>query len=259
METHEENTVDPLPHREEQLDLEVRKDHLLRCPSCNHFIKADDININKLIAKCAHCAHIFSFEGVHPFTGTGYTRPDILIPDGLEVLKLQSELDIQVNWFRNIAKTSLAFTLVFTLIWNLVLLPFVLMAFLSEAYFILLLISAHAAVGIGMLLRLLAIFVNTTHVNVTRGHLEIRTTPFPSLFRRNHKVDIAEIEQLYVSKYVESRTNGNPNHAYALYAILKSGKKLQLVRGMNEATQKYLEYEIESFLGIKDAKVPEAV
>lgn len=243
----------------EPLDLESRQDHLLRCPSCDHFIKADDININKLIAKCAQCSHIFSFENVHIGKQIGYSRPDMLIPAGLEVLKLQSELDIQVNWFRNVAKSSFAFTLIFTLIWNLVLLPFVLTALATGAYSILLFTSAHVAVGIGMLLRMLALFVNTTHVNVTRRNLEIRTTPMPSLFRRNRKIPAEEIQQLYVTKYVESRTNGNPNYAFGLYAILKNGQKVTLVKGMNEATQKYLEYEIESFLGIKDKPVEGAV
>jgi hypothetical protein len=241
----------------EPLDLESRQDHLLRCPSCDHFIKADDININRLIAKCAHCNHLFSFEGVTK--ETGYTRPDMLIPSGLEVLKLQSELDIQVNWFRNIARSSLTFTLIFTLIWNLVLLPFVIMAVATGAYQMLLFTSAHIVVGIGMLLRLLAIFVNTTHVNVTRRFLEIHTSPLPSLFRRNRKIPIESIQQLYVTRYVDSRTNGVPNYAFALYAILKDGQKVQLVKGMNESTQKYLEYEIESFLGILDRRVDGAV
>ncbi len=247
-----------LHEQREPLDLESRRDHLLRCPSCDHFIKADDINIKKLIAKCADCAHIFSFEST-TLGLAGYSRPDMLIPSGLEVLKLQDELDIQVNWFRNIARSSLTFTLIFTLIWNLVLLPFVIMAIVTGAYQMLLFTSAHVAVGIGMLLRMLAIFTNTTHVNVSRRFLEIKTTPLPSLVRRNRKVPVEAIQQLYVTRYVESRTNGSPNYAFALYAILKDGQKLQLVKGMNEATQKYLEYEIESFLGIKDGRVEGAI
>jgi hypothetical protein len=79
------------------------------------------------------------------------------------------------------------------------------------------------------------------------------------LFRRNHKIPVEDIDQLYVTRYAESRTNGTPNYAYALYAILRGGRKMRLVKGMNEQTQKYLEYEIESFLNIKDRKVPDSV
>lgn len=244
---------------EETFDLESRKEHLLKCPSCNHFIKADDININKLIAKCSNCSHVFSFENVQARDLGVYTRPDMLIPSGLEVLKLQSELDIQVNWFRNVSKSSFAFTMLFTLIWNLVLLPFVIMALVTGAYNILLFTSAHVAVGIAMLMRMIAMFINTTHINVSRSSLEITTTPLPSLFRRNKKIPVDRVQQLYVTRYVDSRTNGNPNYAFALYAVLKNGEKLQLVKGMNEATQKYLEYEIESFLGIKDRPVEDTV
>lgn len=243
----------------EDLDLSARQEHLLTCPACHHLIKADDININKLVAKCANCAQVFSFENSHARELTGYSRPEMLIPQGLEVLKLTDEMDVQVNWFRTIERSSLTFTLTFALIWNLILLPFVLMAIFTGAYALLLFTSLHLLVGIGMLLRLLAIFVNTTHVNVSRRFLEIQTSPLPSLFRKNRKIPAEEITQLYVTKYVESRTNGRPNIAYALHAILKNGKKLKLVNGMNESTQKYLEYEIESFLGITDRPVKDGV
>jgi hypothetical protein len=240
------------------LDLESRKHHLLRCPSCDHFIKADDINIQKLVAKCTHCSHVFSFGSSNvPRELSGYSRPEMLIPDGLETLKLQNELDVQVDWFRSVPRSSFVFTLIFTLIWNLVLLPVVLTALLTGTYIVLLFTSVHLLVGLGMLFHLIGIFTNTTHVNVSRRYLEIRTSPLPALFRRNKKIPVENIDQLYVTRYVASRTNGNPNFAYALYAILKNGKKLKLVKGMNEETQKYLEYEIESFLGIKDRVIRE--
>ena len=241
------------------LELEETDSELLHCPHCKYLIKGDDINVHKLIAKCSHCGQVFSFEHAFPRKLEGYSRPDMLIPSGLEVLKLENELDIQANWLRTIPRSALTFTLIFTLVWNLILLPFVIAAIAMQAYGILLFTSVHLLVGIAFLMRTLALFVNTTHVNVTRRQLEIRTGPVPALFRHNRAIPASEVDQLYVTKYVDSRTNGVPNYAYSLFVILKGGKKLQLLKGMNAETQKYLEYEIESFLGIKDRKVAEAV
>ena len=250
-------------HEEEKhltpLDLEARSDHLIHCPQCDHILKAEDINIDKLVAKCAHCNHVFSFSHQMDRDVEGYSRPDMLIPNGLEVLKLSNELDIRVDWYRTIPRTSFAFTLIFTLVWNLILLPFVLMAIVSGEMSILLFTSVHILVGLSMLARLSAIFFNTTSVNVSRHALTITAGPLPSLFRVNRTIESRNIDQLYVTKYVESRTNGNPNYAYALYVILKNGNKIRLLNGLNSETQKYLEYEIESFLGIEDRQVSEAI
>ena len=238
----------------EPIDFTKREHHLLDCPNCSHFIKADDINIDKAIAKCSNCDHVFSFDSSFGHHGDAYSRPDMLIPEGLEVLKLRSELDLQVNWWRNSSKTSIAFQLTFTLIWNLILLPFVVTAIASGQLSILLFTSLHLIVGVYMLLRMMALFVNTTHINVTKKAIEWRSSPM-SMFGKKRKIPASDIKQLYVSKYVASRTNGRPNYAYALHLITRQGRKLSLLKGMNLETQRYMEYEIESFLHIKDARV----
>ncbi len=244
------------PGEDKQLDLEKRAGHLLHCPACRHFIKGEDINIDKLIARCCNCDHVFNFDGV--LTGDAfnpYKRPEMLIPNGLEVLRLYNELDVQINWFRNISRSGLAFYIVFTLVWNLILLPFVLIAIFFGEWHMLLFSSLHILVGVGMLFRLLAIFINTSHLNVTRRWLNIRTSPIAWPFRRNRRIPVQDIRQLYVTQYEESRTNDRPNYAYALHAILKNGEKLKLIRGMNLETMRYLEHEIESFLRIENVPV----
>ncbi|MDX1476422.1 MAG: IBR domain-containing protein [Saprospiraceae bacterium] len=238
----------------EPLDFAERHDHLLSCPNCDHFVKADDINIDQMVAKCSQCDHVFSFGHTFQHHGDAYSRPDMLIPEGLEVLKLRSELDIRVGWWRSSSKGAIGFLTLFTFIWNLVLLPFVITALATGEYYILLFTSLHLIVGLSLLARVMAHYLNTTTINLTRRYLEITTRPI-RLFRKNRKIPVEQIKQLYVTKYVASRTNNQPNYAYALYAILTTGQKIKLVSGMNLTTQRYLEYEIESFLHIKDEKV----
>lgn len=238
------------------LDFEQRKSQLIQCPHCHNIVSAAHIDLEKLIAKCDQCNRVFPFDHqVEPVMAFPTLPPEMLIPDGLEVLKLQSELDIRINWFRAASKGGFAFLLMFTTIWNLILLPFVITAFATGQFQILLFTSLHILVGSGLIYYLASVFINTTTVNVTNRYLEIETSPLPNPFRKDKKIPGKDISQLYVTKYVASRTNGRPNYAYALYAKLKSGKTLNLVKGMNRETQKYLEYEIERFLKIKDTTI----
>lgn len=244
------------PTRTKLLDFEKRKAQLIQCPQCHNIVSAANIDLEKLIAKCDQCNRVFPFDHqVETDLAFPTLQPEMLIPDGLEVLKLQSELEIRVNWFRASSKGGFAFLLMFTTIWNLILLPFVITAFATGQFQILLFTSLHILVGTGLLYYLASVFLNTTTVNVTDRYLEIETSPLPTPFRKDRQISSQDVSQLYVSKYVASRTNGRPNFAYALYAKLKSGVTLKLVKGMNRETQKYLEYEIERFLRIEDTTI----
>ncbi len=184
-------------------------------------------------------------------------QPELLVPEGVEVLKLKAELDIRLNWRRTASKEGRKFLLVFTTIWNLFLLPFVFISFVSGNLSILLFLSLHLAVGVGLLWYMAASMLNSSSLTVTPRRFKVRSYPVPIPVFKSRDLDTGEIQQLYVSRYTNSKTNGVPNYAYALYAVKTDGTKLQLLRGMNRETQRYVEKEIENFLGIKNRPVKE--
>jgi hypothetical protein len=256
MNPKESSSPDPL-HQELEAykELDFSKDHsLLSCPKCNHFISGKDINIENTIARCSHCNHVFGFE--HD-SKSQKLKPTQIIPEGVEVLKLRSELDIRLKWEDTTSKSGRWFLTLFTGLWNLLVLPFVLMVIIIGEWGILLFLSAHLLVGLGLLWHLATIYLNRTSISVTQRRIRVRTFPFRHFLWKNKEIQNDQINQLYVSKYVQSTTNGEPNYAFALYAIVKSGEKICLIRGMNRETQMYIEKEIEDFLGIKNRKVPE--
>jgi hypothetical protein len=255
--SHPESTEPDLPRTEPQtaekeLDFSGKEDQLLSCPKCKHFISGSDINIEKTIARCGHCNHVFGFS--HD-SHTGLLRPELLIPEGVETLKLRSELDIRLNWQKTTSKGGRGFMTLFTFAWNLILLPFVLMIVLSGNWGILLFISLHLAVGLGLLWYTAAIYLNRTVLSINSRRLKVRSLPVRLPTSRTKEMDVRDIDQLYVSKYTASTTNGVPNYAYALYAVMKDGSKVSLLRGMNKETQRYIEQEIEGFLSIKNESV----
>lgn len=227
----------------------------LHCPDCAKDIPAADINIAKAIAKCNHCQTVFSFEEE---IKNAVRRPEILLPEGIELLELQSELDIRFKWRK--MKALNGFLVFFTLFWNLMLLPFVGFAVLSGEYTILLGTSVHILVGAGFLYHIITRLFNTTQIIVDEYQLSVEHRPFKiPFFYPDRNVDVNDIQQLYVRKYVASSSkSGYKSYAYALHAKVLGAEDISLVKGVkNKEKVQYLEQEIERYLGIPDERIEE--
>ena len=237
-----------------EIDFNKEGHGLLTCPKCKHFISGEDINIEKTVAKCSHCHHVFGFA--YDST-TASLVPEVIVPQGVEELKLKSELDIRLKWLQTTSKGGRWFLILFTTMWNLILLPFVVGVIISGLWGILLFLSAHLLIGLGLLWHLATVYFNQTSISVSEHGIKIRTMPLLHPLWKNKDIDTNSLKQLYVSRYVASTSNGVPNYAYALYAILNTGEKISLIRGMNRETQVYIERAIEDYLGIRNTKVSE--
>ncbi len=252
---HEESKSEiPAEETYQEINFNAPEHQLLTCPKCNHLITGEDINIEKAIAKCSNCHNVFGFAFDSKIGGL---VPELIPPEGIEVLKLRSELDLRLDWKKTTSTGGKSFLMAFTFLWNLILLPFVLMILISGNWGILLFMSLHLAVGLGLIWYMAAVFLNKTSITLSRHKLKIRTLPLRLPFTKSGEYDIDDIKQLFVSKYTASTSNGVPNYAYALYAIMKNGDKVSLLRGMNRETQHYIEQELETFLGIANEKVKE--
>lgn len=242
------------PYEEQYQYKKAEKKLHVQCTDCGKDIPAKDVNITDTIAKCDDCDNIFKFDK-EIFPEWKRQKPEMFIPESMEVLRLPSELDIQFDWFRSQSKKGLGFKTFFAFAWNLMLLPFVLSAFSSGQYEVLLFASIHILVGLGFIANIVSTFINKTNVSVTKRFIQIKQTPIPSFFKKDAKIPTNDVEQLYVSRYVSSTTNGVPNHAHALYVITKDGSKYPLVKEMNKESALYLEQEIELFLKIEDRSI----
>lgn len=232
----------------------------LVCDNCGSHIEGANININSSLAKCGKCNTVFSIKDDHFFQQDRKGRPEMIMPEGTDVLDLNGSLDIRLNWLKSHSRGALGFLTFFAIIWNGVIALVAGGALLSGAYSSLAFMSVHLLVGIGLIYYLASVYLNYTDVVVNESYINIDHRPIKNPFVRSKRIESKEIDQLYVTKYVSSRSNGNPNYAYGLYAILKTnGKKIVLVKGMNRETQLYLEQEIERYLKINDRPVADAI
>jgi len=224
----------------------------LNCPDCQEHIQAENMNLVKTIAKCKHCDSIFNFEERLDLEVP--VRPEIFLPRGMEVLKLRSELEIQISW----RDTLSTFLVVFAIFWNAIVLPFAAFAIISGELIMLLFLSAHLAVGLGLLYYIITTILNTTFVTVDSRHLFIEHRPLRFPFYPNRDIPVDDIDQIYVDKYVKSTTNGRPDYAFAVEAILKNKEHVRIVKGIQHPDQAlYIEQEVEHFLQIPDRPVAE--
>ncbi|GJM35165.1 MAG: hypothetical protein DHS20C18_41660 [Saprospiraceae bacterium] len=226
----------------------------LNCPSCNSEIRAEDINIDKVLAKCAQCNAVFNFEKV--LRQPSHKRQEVLLPVGIESFQTNFELDFEINW----RKTSkgLGFFLFFTLFWNGIVGIFVVAGLATGQYGMLLGISIHLLIGIGLLYYVLATMLNTTYITVGHRELTVEHRPLRFPFYPNRYLPISDIEQVFIERYVASKSNNSPNFAFRVKLIDRNKKRIDLIKGLKHPDQAlYIEQEIEKFLKIQDQHVEE--
>ena len=155
----------------------------LNCPECNTPIFADDINLVKTIAKCKSCNNLFDFNNIFadPKTFPTRYRKEIVIPPGIEVLHLMSELEIMIKWRRS-AKT---FTLFFALFWNVFIGAMsIFMLALGEIFPILFLIP-FLLVGVYLIYASLGYALNTSYITVDDQRLSVTHKPINFLIQKD--------------------------------------------------------------------------
>lgn len=227
---------------------------LLDCPQCQHFVPGGHIDMSSGEVGCPNCGHTFALE--NEIRKDPLRRPEIVMPKGIEVLKLRASLEIDIDWYHAAPKRSIATIISGSFFWNLLLIPLVVFLALSGDFFFILFFGGHLMTGLALMVYLLAMLVNKTSIAVDKSGIRIRHRPVP-VFNKAQDIPVENIAQLYVSRYTERFSNKKSKgvQAYALSAILKNNKVMELVKGLDRESQLYLEQEIETHLGIVDRRV----
>lgn len=227
----------------------------LECPNCSEEIFSDDINIDKGIAKCHNCHHVFPFEEKLKKLSRGGRRAEVFQPEGIEMFRLRSELNIDYKWRKT--QNSNYFMLFFTLVWNAMILPSAFAAVMSGEIGALLAMSIHIGVGVWLLLGQMSKFINSTYITVDEHYLTIDHRPINNPWFKGQKIPVGEIEQVFVKRTRSGTTNGVPNFGYSVIAIEKKRRReIPLIVGMRNSDKAlFIEQEIEYFLGIEDKQV----
>jgi len=224
----------------------------LQCPKCDHHIIAEDININRGLAKCNNCNNVFTFE--EKVNSPLRKRQEVLMPEEIEIDEYEDAVTIFYKWRK--AKGLNPFLTFFGIAWNLFLIPFLVMAVASGSLTILLGISIHLMVGVGFLTYIVTRLMNSTYITVDEYELSIEHRPFAIPFiAKNKYYSVQNFKQLYTKRYVSHKTNDQNVYAFGVYASLKDGEEFRIIGALKSKNKAlFIEQEIEHFLGIEDTK-----
>ena len=237
------------------LSLKLTHPTLLDCPSCGSFVSAKDLDMSKGLGHCSRCAYTFDIS--QEIQKDPLRRPEIVMPSGIEMLKLRRTLELVVDWFHATPKRGIIGLISGSFFWNLLLIPMIIWMALSGHFLLILFFSGHVVTGALLLLYLLAKLFNKTTITIGSKGIQIEHHPIKTPWNRSQFLAKDVIKQLFVNRYREKLQPKSKKtlEAYALSAVLSNDQTIELVRGLNKETQLYLEQEIERYLGIRDEVV----
>jgi hypothetical protein len=222
----------------------------LNCPECNDPIEYRDINIGKAIAKCRNCDTVFNFEKV--LVDVEHPKEKVRLPESMEAYYMATGFDLEISWRKT--TPNFKFFLFFAIFWNGIVSVFVISALATGSLDFLWPMAFHIVIGIGLLYYIIAVLLNKTYIGVSQWDLSIEHKPIPVPFYRTLEIPSKTIDQVFVERYVASKTNGRPDYAYRVMAKMKNTEKpLKVMKGLKTLEQgRFIEQEIEKFLHIED-------
>lgn len=221
------------------------------CPSCGTLLGPRDVSLDTLAGRCPGCQALVDLRGAVPPPAAAVD--DVLpvpLPRGVHLEDRGRDMVIVRRWYSPVY-IFLAF---FAVMWNAFLVVWYAAAFAGDAPLLFKLFPLlHVAAGIGISYATLAGFLNRTTITVERDHLTVRHAPVP--WSGNLDVSTLSLEQLYCTEKVHRGRNGTTVR-YGVEAVLKDGRNLKVVTGLDDREQAlFIEERMERHLGIPDRRV----
>ena len=222
----------------------------LRCPDCGAQIPADNINLDRMVAKCQECNAVFAFGDQFGGDSRSLARLPAPRPASVEVEHDGADLTFTRRWFSPV----MIFLAMFAVFWNGFMAVWFGIAIISRIWPMALFGTLHAAIGLFLAYYALAGFLNSTVIRVGMGEIDVTHGPLPWFGKRH--LETASIAQLYVKEVLRHRRRGSASLTYEVHVATRDGGHVKLLSGLDSSEQAlYLEQEIERALGIKDLPV----
>lgn len=230
----------------------------LACKSCGKPVPAEDVNLDKALAKCRICHAVFDIADMVGRKVRDEADDLVPKPRSFTVENWGPELVLSWRWYSH----GIWIAIPFLVIWNgfLVVWYAAAVAGLSDdkaeptAWFMLLFPVLHVAIGVGGIYAVLCGFFNRTVIRVSGGELSVRHGPIP--YPGNRQILTADIKQLFCTETIH-RGKRSSRTTYNLLVKVKEGDKITLLSGLDDLDQGlYVEQQIERHLNIQDKRVP---
>lgn len=213
------------------------------CPSCDSMVPAEHIDLNSKIGKCSNCQALFSVEKDLQHLQTNVKmREKLKRPAGVEIFQFKDELEIEVVQPLSVLQ-----------IINLLLSPFVLI-FSILIYFLKGEPGAMGFIIASVLLTAYGIYYlfrrkeHKIFINIDEDKVSVQRRP--NNWTKDQFFNRSEIEQVYVMQAADGLAL-----CFVIDGIEGQKHVKVLTRMTNISEAKYMEQEIERYLGITDRVV----
>ena len=224
----------------------------INCPSCDTEVSADNLNIDKGVAKCGGCHAIFSIEkeveNVKKEPEKVKVKQEYLRPEGIDLFYFNDELNIAMKQNPHWIDITGGFLL------PLFAAMFIFFYFIGTKVPGILPIALTIP-ALYFMYRLFQYHKSKTYIDISNNKITIRHRP--NNFKKDQEFDTRDIDQLYL----QNDPNGTGKIIINMVINSAAGQKhrrLIAIPHGHLSRAKYLEQEIEKYLGIEDRKVPES-
>lgn len=235
------------------------------CPNCGQTIQSQDMNLDNMVAKCRSCHALLNLPSrivasAAPITSKSAAplRPKHSKPPRFEVEEDESAHTFRIAYrWLNAGFIFLCFFTLSWLIFTAVMWTFaILILFKIEhpaSKFFPLILCIPTFIGIFLVYMAAAGLVNRTEIMVSPDGLRVNNGPLP--WYGNIQYDVLDIAQFYCVEQIQ-HSRHHVHYRYHLNALTKDGKKLPVLRHLNEKDHAlFIEQELERFLAIEDQPV----
>lgn len=225
-------------------------DHLplaIKCPNCASAIREEDYDQENGMVKCGYCGTLM----LPPRGQTGpqgfRPRPPVPLPSRMTLEPNMHGVVITRRWLHVVA----IFLIPFCIVWDSFLVTWYSATSVSGAPMIFSLFPlVHVVVGVGLTYYTLALLINRTRVEITRGTVTVSHGPLP--WNGWRQIAAGMIDQIFCKEIIRRGKNG-PTVTYEVWVALTNGTQSKLVgAGLESEQALYIEQQIESLLDVKD-------
>jgi len=229
-------------------DTSARAFQKVHCPSCQLGVVAENINLDKSIAKCSNCDVIFSIaDDVGKILSKEESKSEFFRPEGIDLFFYKDDMEITVQ------EQTKGWEMLWVVCF-LFLAGFCLAYFFKEGSNIALPIAGVGVLGmVYFIYEWITYSKYKTYIDINNKSLSYKSRP--KNVKKDRTYEVEEIDQLYIQHSTDGLGLFN---IQMIINSLEGQKHIKLITVNTLSKAKYLEQEIERYLNIEDRKVPEA-
>ncbi len=225
----------------------------LICPNCDNKIPTTNINVNRMVAVCHICDHIFQLEpgldvppGEKSKRGKNKARPYQQPSNRIKVFDNLETGDLEIHHHHR--TLQLIFLTIFTIFWDGFMIMWFGIAYSTNNWTMAAFGSIHALAGFGLTYWLLTSYLNTTRIVISQDDLTVTTAPIYV-----HAPRRIPLDDVIGASVKRSSWRSNGQHHYEVYADVIQGGRRKIAGSLIEYHDAaFIKQEIERFLGIED-------